>query len=164
MSKGKDKPPRRNMILCFRSKFTRKLNIKLLCKRFALKSLVFKLDHKMVVKFSPKDMQSKKKWPASFILQMKHFRPSLSDNQGTPALSRRLPTLSSAEIIMITNYRYLTCYQLSQGQEKKNPSFPLPHFPVCTQSDGSTNKKQSQDLCGGERVTHEPNLHMKMAH
>ena len=26
-----------------------------------------------------------------------------------------------------------------------------PHFPACTQSDGSMNKKQSKDLCRGER-------------
>ena len=26
----------------------------------------------------------------------------------------------------------------------------LPHFPACTQSDGSANKKQSKDFCGGE--------------
>ena len=48
------------MVLCFQSKFTQKLNIKLLSKGFALKSVVFKLDHK-IVKFSLKDMQSKKK-------------------------------------------------------------------------------------------------------
>ena len=60
LSNGKDKPPRRNMVLCFRSKFSKKLNIKLLSKGFALKSVVFKLDYK-IVKFSLKDMQSKKK-------------------------------------------------------------------------------------------------------
>ena len=59
LSNGKDKPPRRNMVLCFRSKFTKKLNIKLLSKGLALKSVVFKLDHK-IVKFFLKDMQSKK--------------------------------------------------------------------------------------------------------
>ena len=48
------------MVLCFRSKFTKKLNIKLFSKGFALKSVVFKSDHK-IVKFSLKDMQSKKK-------------------------------------------------------------------------------------------------------
>ena len=48
------------MVLCFRSKFTKKLNIKLFSKGFALESVVFKLDHK-IVKFSLKDMQSKKK-------------------------------------------------------------------------------------------------------
>ena len=48
------------MVLCFRSQFTKKLNIKLLSKGFTLKSVVFKLDHK-IVKFSLKDMQSKKK-------------------------------------------------------------------------------------------------------
>ena len=31
------------------------------------------------------------------------------------------------------------------------PSFLLPHFSACTQSDSSINKKQSKDLCGGER-------------
>ena len=30
------------------------------------------------------------------------------------------------------------------------PSFPLSHFSACTPSDASTDKKQSQDLCGGE--------------
>ena len=29
------------------------------------------------------------------------------------------------------------------------PSFPLLHFPACSESNGSTNKKQSKDLCGG---------------
>ena len=43
------------MVLCFRSKFTKKLNIKLLSKGFALKSVVFKLDQK-IVKFSLKDI------------------------------------------------------------------------------------------------------------
>ena len=32
-------------------------------------------------------------------------------------------------------------------------SFPLPHFSACTQSDTSTDKKQSYDLCGGERCS-----------
>ena len=48
------------MVLCFRCKFSKKLNIKLLSKGFALKNVVFKLDYK-IVKFSLKDMQSKKK-------------------------------------------------------------------------------------------------------
>ena len=43
-----------------RSKFTEKLNIKLISKGLTLKSVVFKLDHK-IVKFSLKHMQSKKK-------------------------------------------------------------------------------------------------------
>ena len=30
------------------------------------------------------------------------------------------------------------------------PSFLLPHFSACAQNDGSINKKQSKDLCGGE--------------
>ena len=59
LSNGKDKHPRRNMVLCFRSKFSKKLNIKLLSGGFALKSVVFKLDHK-IVKSSLKDMQSKR--------------------------------------------------------------------------------------------------------
>ena len=52
------------MVLCFRSKFTKKPNIKLFSKGFALESVVFNLDHKRdhkIVKFSLKDMQSKKK-------------------------------------------------------------------------------------------------------
>ena len=49
-----------NIVSCFGSKFTKKLNIKLLSKGLALKSVVFKLDHQ-IVKFSLKDMQSKKK-------------------------------------------------------------------------------------------------------
>ena len=40
MSNGKDKPSRRNTVLCFRSKFSKKLNIKLLSIGFALKSVV----------------------------------------------------------------------------------------------------------------------------
>ena len=48
------------MVLCFQSKFTKKIKTKLLAEGFALKSVVFKLDHK-IVKFSLKDMQSKKK-------------------------------------------------------------------------------------------------------
>ena len=60
LSNGKDKPLWRNMVLCFRSKFSKKLNIKLLSKGFALKNVVFKLDHK-IVKVSLKDMESKKK-------------------------------------------------------------------------------------------------------
>ena len=56
LSNGKDKPSRRNMVLCFPSKLSKKLNIKLLSKGFALKSVAFKLDHK-IVKFSLKDMQ-----------------------------------------------------------------------------------------------------------
>ena len=59
MSNGKDKPPMRNIVLCFRSKFSEKLNIKLLSKGFALKSVVFKLDHK-IMKFSLQEMQSKR--------------------------------------------------------------------------------------------------------
>ena len=47
------------MVLCFRSKFTKKLNIKLLSKGLALKRVVLKLDHK-VLKFSLKDIQTKK--------------------------------------------------------------------------------------------------------
>ena len=50
LSNGKDKPPRRNMVLCFM--FTKKPNIILLSKGFALKSVVFKLDHKIVKFFS----------------------------------------------------------------------------------------------------------------
>ena len=56
LSNGEDKPHG----FMLRSKFTKKLNTKLLPKGLALKSVVFKLDHKMV-KFSLKDMQSKKK-------------------------------------------------------------------------------------------------------
>ena len=41
------------------SKFTKKLNIKLLSKGLTVRSVVFKLDHK-IVKFSLMDMQSKK--------------------------------------------------------------------------------------------------------
>ena len=48
LSNGNDKPPRRNMVLCFRSKFTKKLNMELLSKGFALKSVVFRVDHKIV--------------------------------------------------------------------------------------------------------------------
>ena len=48
------------MVLCFRSKFTKKPNIKLVSKELALKNVVFRLKHK-IVKFSLKDMQSKKK-------------------------------------------------------------------------------------------------------
>ena len=42
-----------------RSKFTKKLSIKFLSKELTLKSVVFKLDHR-IVKFSLKDMQSQK--------------------------------------------------------------------------------------------------------
>ena len=59
LSNGKDEPPRRNMVLCFRSNFSKKLNIKLLSKGFALKSVIFKLDHK-ILKSSLKGMQSKR--------------------------------------------------------------------------------------------------------
>ena len=48
------------MVLCFLSEFSKKLNMKLLCKGFALKSVVFKLHHK-VFKFSLQDMQAQKK-------------------------------------------------------------------------------------------------------
>ena len=48
------------MVLCFPSKLSKKLNIKLLSKGFALKSVVFKL-HNKIVKFSLKDIQSEKK-------------------------------------------------------------------------------------------------------
>ena len=56
LSNGKGKPPRRNMVLCFRSKFCKKLNIKLLSKRFYIEKCSFKLDHK-IVKFSLKNIQ-----------------------------------------------------------------------------------------------------------
>ena len=60
LSNGKDKPSRKNMVLCIRSKFCEKLNIELLSKESALKSVVVKLDHKILT-FPLKDMQSKKK-------------------------------------------------------------------------------------------------------
>ena len=66
LSNGKDKRPRRNMVLCFRSKFSKKLNVILLSKGFALKSVVFKLEHK-ILKFSLKDVQSKKEVTPSWI-------------------------------------------------------------------------------------------------
>ena len=59
LSNGKDKPPRRNTFLCFRSKLSKKLIIEFLSEGFALKNVVFKLDRK-ILKFSLKDMQSKK--------------------------------------------------------------------------------------------------------
>ena len=55
-----------------------------------MKSVVFKLGHK-IVKFSLKDtadMQSKKE-----VTGMKDLKQFVSDNQGTPALSLRLPIL-----------------------------------------------------------------------
>ena len=42
--------------------------------------------------------------------------------------------------------------QIHTSYSAEVPSFFLPHFSLCTQSDGSINKKQSKELCGGERV------------
>ena len=45
------------MVLCFRSKLSKKLPTKFLSKGFALKCAVFELDHK-TLKFSLRDIQS----------------------------------------------------------------------------------------------------------
>ena len=39
---------------------------------------------------------------------------------------------------------------------------PLPHFPACTQSNGLTNKKQSKDLCEGERIMKMKSIHQSL--
>ena len=40
---------------------------------------------------------------------------------------------------------------IPKAKKRKITLFPLPHFLACAQSNGSTNIKQSKDLCGGER-------------
>ena len=57
-------------------------------------------------------------------------------------------SLSSAEVIMIIKCQVSVSSLLLNIP--KVLIFPLPHFPACTESNGSTNKKQSKDLCGGE--------------
>ena len=85
------------MVLCLPSKFSKKLNTKLLSKGFALKSVLFKLDHK-IGKFSLKEMQSEKKSPASLIQFSAKFvkNPISSDSEDSDQLIRTLECLSSA--------------------------------------------------------------------
>ena len=56
-------------------------------------------------------------------------------------------TLSSAEVIMIIKCQVLVSSLLLNISKAT-------HFPACTQSNGSTNKKQSKGFCGGESDLH----------